>query len=69
MNPTLPGHAHAAVPWPSALLVLPECTIGAAEVNYTLDIAETSLAPAGTPVEALTINAGIPGPVLARNET
>lgn len=30
-------------------------------VTYTLDIATTTLTPAGTPREALTINGGIPG--------
>ncbi len=37
-------------------------------VTYTLDIATTTLMPAGTPREALTINGGIPGPVLRFRE-
>ncbi len=37
-------------------------------VTYSLDIATTMLTPAGTPREALTINGGIPGPVLRFRE-
>ena len=37
-------------------------------VDYTLDIAETTLAPAGRPVRALTLNGTVPGPVLRFRE-
>lgn len=37
-------------------------------VTYTLDIATTTLTPAGTSQEAMTINGGIPGPVLRFRE-
>lgn len=33
-------------------------------VDYALTIAETSITPAGSAVQALTINGGVPGPVL-----
>lgn len=33
-------------------------------VDYTLEIAETTLSPAGRPVPALTINGSVPGPTL-----
>lgn len=33
-------------------------------VEYTLDIRETTISPAGKPVRALTINGGLPGPTL-----
>jgi FtsP/CotA-like multicopper oxidase with cupredoxin domain len=41
---------------------------GARIVEYTLDIAETTLSPAGKPVRALTINGSVPGPVLRFRE-
>lgn len=37
-------------------------------VDYHLTIAETRISPAGTPVRALTINGGVPGPVLRFTE-
>jgi FtsP/CotA-like multicopper oxidase with cupredoxin domain len=37
-------------------------------VEYTLDIRETTISPAGKPVKALTINGGLPGPVLRFKE-
>lgn len=37
-------------------------------VEYELNVAETTLAPAGRKVRALTINGGIPGPVLRFTE-
>lgn len=37
-------------------------------VEYTLDIAETELSPAGTPVRALTLNGSVPGPTLRFRE-
>jgi FtsP/CotA-like multicopper oxidase with cupredoxin domain len=40
----------------------------AATVTYSLEIAETTLAPAGKPVRALTLNGGVPGPVLRFHE-
>lgn len=46
------------------LLVLALTAADGRIVDYTLDIAETTLSPAGTPVTALTINGGVPGPVL-----
>jgi FtsP/CotA-like multicopper oxidase with cupredoxin domain len=41
---------------------------GAPIVEYTLDIAETEIAPAGKPVCALTINGSVPGPTLRFRE-
>lgn len=41
---------------------------GAPIVEYTLDIAETEIAPAGKPVRALTINGSVPGPTLRFRE-
>lgn len=40
----------------------------AAVVEYSIDIAEQEIAPAGEPVKALTLNGGIPGPVLRFKE-
>lgn len=40
----------------------------AATVTYALEIAETTLAPAGKEVAALTINGGVPGPTLRFRE-
>ena len=37
-------------------------------VEYHLTIAETAISPTGTPVRALTINGGVPGPVLRFTE-
>jgi FtsP/CotA-like multicopper oxidase with cupredoxin domain len=45
---------------PKASALFPTAPITA----YTLDIAETTLAPAGTPVRALAINGTVPGPTL-----
>jgi FtsP/CotA-like multicopper oxidase with cupredoxin domain len=42
--------------------------VEAASVEYDLTIAEQRLAPVGKPVKALTINGGIPGPVLRFRE-
>ena len=36
--------------------------------EYTLEVAETTLAPAGRPVRALTVNGSMPGPVLRFRE-
>lgn len=52
-----------------ALLLSAQLTLRAADeaprvIDYTLTIAETILRPAGSPVRALSINGGIPGPVL-----
>lgn len=51
--------------WFNVLLIA--TVLGAADspvTAYTLEIAETTLSPAGTSREALTINGGVPGPVL-----
>jgi FtsP/CotA-like multicopper oxidase with cupredoxin domain len=40
----------------------------AEEVEYDLTIAETTISPAGKPVKALTVNGGIPAPVLRFRE-
>lgn len=40
----------------------------ATTVEYTLTVAETTLSPAGKPVRALTLNGGVPGPVLRFRE-
>src|SRR5690606_8894406 len=37
-------------------------------VDYTLDVAEAVLSPAGKPVRALTLNGTMPGPVLRFRE-
>lgn len=49
---------------PKASQLYPHATI----VEYTLDIAESSLAPAGRPVRALTVNGSVPGPTLRFSE-
>ncbi|MBL9199362.1 MAG: multicopper oxidase domain-containing protein [Opitutaceae bacterium] len=49
---------------PKASQLFPNARI----VDYTLDIAETTLAPAGRPVRALTLNGTVPGPVLRFRE-
>ncbi|WP_175414870.1 multicopper oxidase family protein [Nibricoccus aquaticus] len=49
---------------PKASQLFPDARI----VEYTLDIAETMLSPAGKPVRALTINGAVPGPVLRFRE-
>lgn len=46
-------------------VLLTASTLAQAEVvEYTLDVRETTIAPAGTSVRALTINGGLPGPTL-----
>ena len=45
---------------PKASALFPNAPI----IAYTLDIAETTLSPAGRPVAALTINGTVPGPTL-----
>lgn len=54
--------------WLRLLCAMIVITLGQAaeppSVTYILDVAETALAPAGIPRTALTINGGIPGPVL-----
>lgn len=37
-------------------------------VEYTLEIAETMLSPAGRPVRAVTVNGSVPGPILRFHE-
>jgi len=49
---------------PKASQIFPDARI----VEYTLDIAETTLSPAGKAVRALTINGAVPGPVLRFRE-
>jgi FtsP/CotA-like multicopper oxidase with cupredoxin domain len=49
---------------PKASQLYPEARI----VEYTLEIAEVMLSPAGQPVRALTINGRLPGPVLRFRE-
>ncbi len=49
---------------PKASQIFPDARI----VEYTLDIAETMLSPAGKPVRALTINGSVPGPALRFRE-
>lgn len=49
---------------PKASQLYPDAPV----VEYTLDIAEVSLAPAGQPVRALAINGSIPGPTLRFRE-
>ncbi|MBL9202005.1 MAG: multicopper oxidase domain-containing protein, partial [Opitutaceae bacterium] len=49
---------------PKASQLFPHARI----VDYTLEIAETTLAPAGAPVRALTLNGTMPGPVLRFRE-
>ena len=49
--------------------LLTASTLAHAEVvEYTLDIRETTISPAGKPVRALTINGGLPGPPLRFKE-
>ena len=45
---------------PKATALYPNAPV----VDYTLEIAETTLSPAGRPVPALTINGTVPGPTL-----
>lgn len=45
---------------PKATALYPNAPV----VDYTLEIAETTLSPAGRPVPALTINGSVPGPTL-----
>jgi FtsP/CotA-like multicopper oxidase with cupredoxin domain len=56
------------VPWaevmPTAAQLYPDARV----VDYTLDIAEAVVAPAGEPVRALTINGTTPGPTLRFRE-
>ncbi|HEX2851994.1 MAG TPA: multicopper oxidase domain-containing protein [Opitutaceae bacterium] len=49
---------------PKASQLYPDARI----VEYTLEIAETLLSPAGRPVRALAINGSVPGPVLRFRE-
>ncbi|MDP3071383.1 MAG: multicopper oxidase domain-containing protein [Opitutaceae bacterium] len=49
---------------PRASQLFPDARV----VEYTLEIAETTLSPAGEPVRALTINGSVPGPVLRFRE-
>lgn len=49
---------------PKASQIYPDAKI----VEYTLDIAETKLSPAGKPVRALTLNGSVPGPTLRFRE-
>ena len=49
---------------PKASQLYPDARIA----EYTLEIAETTLSPAGQPVRALTINGRMPGPVLRFRE-
>ena len=55
----LSGGAAFAAETPTITVTTP-----AVHVDYTLTIAETVLSPADQPVRAMTINGGIPGPVL-----
>ena len=53
----------------SLLLIFATITLGSAKVvEYDLTIAESAQSPAGKMVRALTINGGIPGPVLRFTE-
>jgi len=49
---------------PKASQLFPNARI----VEYTLDVAETTLSPAGKPVRALTLNGSVPGPTLKFHE-
>ncbi|MFT5467767.1 MAG: FtsP/CotA-like multicopper oxidase with cupredoxin domain [Verrucomicrobiales bacterium] len=49
-------------------LALTVSTLHAEEVEYDLTIAETTISPAGKRVQALTVNGGIPAPVLRFRE-
>jgi FtsP/CotA-like multicopper oxidase with cupredoxin domain len=49
---------------PNASQLYPEARI----TEYTLEIAEATLSPAGRPVQALTVNGSMPGPVLRFRE-
>ena len=49
---------------PKASTLYPEARI----VEYSLDVAETTLSPAGKPVRALTLNGTVPGPTLRFRE-
>lgn len=49
---------------PKASQLYPDARI----VEYSLDIAETTLSPAGKPVRALTLNGSVPGPTLRFRE-
>ncbi len=52
----------------AACLLFPNAPALAALVEYQLEVAETTLAPAGKPVRALTLNRGVPGPTLRFTE-
>ena len=49
---------------PKASQLYPDAPV----VEYSLDIAETTLSPAGKPVRALTLNGSVPGPTLRFRE-
>lgn len=49
---------------PKASQLFPDAPI----VEYSLDVAETTLSPAGRPVAALTLNGSVPGPTLRFRE-
>lgn len=58
----------SARPLAALLALLLSSISSAAVVEYQLDVAETTLSPTGKTIRALTLNGGVPGPVLRFRE-